>query len=435
MRFLRTLAALVVTVCVALIAVAFAAYGSSRSAAREQAAVPAKVFEPFGWQATVAKSPPGRATLLVSGEGWGLRGVTFKGKVAVIGESGVYRMQRYNKSVEAGEDVLLSPDGQLIVGTAYDRLGTYEKPAPAGDLPLWFTDLGTGKTTRMTVPGDGEVRPVAWSPDGARLLVEVAAAPSVGPWPGGRLELLTLSSGEVRVLADLGTALVHRAQLAAFAPNGRQVAVQIGTSLVILDLNTGGRRTVTALTANQRLAGVGAWNSDGSRFAILTMSGCSRSCNQADLNARRWQVSELDAYNGTSSTGGYQTLTGLAVRVLGRLPDGELAVARYRAYDTLGSDSDGNLTVGEKLVEETDYRAVGGVTLLGLRPGDGQRSLVALPDGVLHVDVAADLVRSGRFDGKSPRPMPLPAPVWVWTLLLLVLLFAASLYRQIRRRG
>lgn len=432
MKFLRTLAALVVTVCVALVAVAFAAYGSSRSAADEQA-VPAKVFEPFGWQATVQKSPPGQATLLVSGEGWGLRGVTFKGKVAVIGESGVYRMQRYNKSVEAGEDVLLSPDGQLIVGTADNQPGRYEQPAPAGDLPLWFTDLSTGKTTQMTVPGEGRIRPVAWSPDGARLLVEVAAAPTVGPWPGGRLELLTLSSGDVRVLADLGTGLVHRAQLAAFAPSGRQVAVQVGTSLVVLDLDTGGRRTVATLTADQRLAGVGAWSQDGRRVALLSMSGCSRGCDQAELNARQWRFSELDTGNGTSSTGAYQTVTGLAVRVLGRLPDGELAVARYRAYDKLRSDSDGNLTVDGKLVEETDYRSVGAVTLLGLGAGAGQRSLVALPDGVLHVDVAADLIRAGRFDGKSPRPMPLPAPVWVWTLLVLGLLFVASLFRQVRR--
>ena len=437
MRFLRTLAALAVAVCVALIAVAFAAYGSSQSAARERAAVPAKVFEPFGWQASVPKSPPGPATLLVSGQGWGLRGVTFKGKVAVIGESGVYRMQRYTKDVEAGEDVLLSPDGQLIVDATYTVPAGYvtkaETPPAAGDLPLWFTDLTTGRTTRMTVPGDGEVRPVAWSPNGAKLLVEVAAAPTEGPWPGGRLELLDLRTGEVKVAADLGSTLVHRAQLAAFSPNGRLVAVQIDTALVVLDLTTGTRRTLATLSPDQRLAGIGAWSDDGSQIALLTMAGCSLSCTKTELDERRWQISELDAFNGTTSTGEYPTLTGLSVRVLGRLPSGQLAVARYRAYDKLLSDNAGNLEVGSKIVEETDYRAVGGVALLRLEPGGGQHSLVALPDGVSHVDVAADLVRAGRFDGKSPRPMPLPAPAWVWALLIGLLLFVASLYRQVRR--
>jgi hypothetical protein len=419
----------VVTVCIALIAVAFAGYGSSKRESDERAAVPAEAFEPFGWQATVHKSPPGPATLLLSGEGWGLRGVTFKGKVAVLSESGVYRMQRYTTDVEAGEDVLLSPDGQLIADSAY------EKPADSAGPPIWFTDLTSGKSVKMTMPGSGRARPVAWSPDGRKLLIQVAVAPAEGPWPGGKLELLDLTTGDVKVLADLGSAPVHRAQLAAFAPTGRRVAVQVGNALQVIDLTTGARKTLTTLTAGRRLAGVGAWSSDGTQVAVLTMSGCVQSCDQQQLDVRSWAVSELDTTTGLSTIGEYPALKGLTARVLGRMPDGQLAVVRYRAYDKLRTDATGALSVNGTAVDETDYKAVGGATLLGLQAGGGQHALVKLPSGVSHVDVAADLVKEGRFDGRSPRPMPLPAPFWAWTLLAVLLILLYSLYRRIRRRG
>jgi hypothetical protein len=427
-KFLRTLAALAVAVCVALIAVAFAAYGASHTAAKDGARVPAEVYEPFGWQSDVASSPPGAATLIASGAGWGFRGANFKGKVAVVAESGVYRMQRYTTDVEAGEDVLLSADGEFLADGAYAARGT-------GDPPIWFTDLTSGKTTRMTVVGSGSARPVAWSPDGRKLLVQVAVPPRSGPWPGGELELLNLATGDVSVLADLGPKPVYRAQLAAFSPDSRLVAAQVGDSLEIINAATRAKRTLAALGTDRRIAGVGAWNADGTRVAVLTPSGCIRDCTHDELNAREWQIDELDATTGSSIIGEYERVSGLSVRVLGRLPNGEMAVARYRAYNKLTSDSSGALSVDSHEVDETDYRAVSSVTLLGLEPGGGDHQLVKLPGGVTHVDIAANALEGGRFDGKSARPMPLPAPAWIWVILLFLLVMAFSLIRSIRRRA
>lgn len=439
MRFLRTLVALAITVCVALLLVAIAGYGSSQDMRDRDPEVPAEVFEPFGWQASVTRSAPGPATVLFSGDGWGMRGPVYR-KVAVVAESGVYRMLRYEVDVEAGEDVLLSPNGSAVADALPHQIagpsGSPTTPPPSTEPEIWVTDLTTGKSTRLTVPGSGTARPIAWSPDGKKLLVQVAAAPDHGPWAGGDLDLLDLASGDVRRLADLGTATVRRGHLAAFSPDGRRVAVQVGDALQVIDLPNRTTLTLTRLGADRRLAGVGAWSSDGDRIAVLTMSGCRKLCTRSALDDRTWQIDEIDADSGTATVGGFDRVTGSAVRVLGQTDDGELAVVRYRPADDLNSDAQGTLTVDGDVVEETDYAAVGRAELLGLDAAGDRRTLIDLPPGSRHVDVAADLVGEDRFDGKSSRPMPWPAPFWVNLLavglLVLVIWFALTVRRRAR---
>lgn len=435
MRLLRGLAALAITVCVALAAVVVAGYGTSRSVGSEdRVAVPTQVYEPFGWQATVQTSPPGPATLLVSGAGWGMRGPVYRGKVAVLGESGVYRIQRYQPDLAAGEDVLLAPNGTALVD-AVARKTTVEPTGPVGssDPALWLTDLTSGRTERAIVSGSGVARPVAWSPDSRKVLVQVSGSGGTGPWLGGRLNLLDVRTGALSRVLDLGSEPVHRAQFAAFSPDGRQVAVQVGDAVLVVNVTTGVSRTLARLGADRRLAGVGAWSSDGRRIAVLTLAGCSRACDDRELDERRWQIDELDAGTGAALVGGYARLTGVAVRVLGQRPSGELAVVRYRAHDGLRSDSTGSLTIDGDPVEETDYRAVGDVELLGLRASGSQHTLVTLPPGARHVDVAAKLVSGGLFGGGSPRPMPWPAPLWVSTIAVVLMVVAVWLLLRIRR--
>ena len=438
MRFLRTLVALGITVCVALLLVAVAGYGSSQNMG-DDASAPAEVFEPFGWQASVTRSAPGPATVLVSGAGWGMRGPTYK-KVAVVAESGVYRMLRYKVDVEAGEDVLLSPDGSAVADALPHQIagpsGSPTTPAPSREPEIWVTDLTTGKSTRLTVPGSGTARPIAWSPDGKKLLVHVTAAPDHGPWAGGDLDLLDLATGDVRRLADLGSASVYRAHLAAFSPDGRRVAAQVGDDLQVIDLASRTTRTLTRLGADRRLAGVGAWSTGGDRIAVLTMSGCTKLCTRSALDDRVWQIDDVDANSGTANVGGFDRVTGSAVRVLGRTDDGELAVVGYHPAEDLSTDTQGTLTVDGEVVEETDYAAVGRAELLGLDASGDRRTLIELPPGSRHVDVAADLVSEDRFDGKSSRPMPFPAPFWVnlfaVALVGLVIWFALKVRRRAR---
>ncbi|MFI5958475.1 TolB family protein [Cryptosporangium sp. NPDC051539] len=439
MRFLRGLVTLAITVCVALLLVAIAGYGSSRSVADQRdRKAPAKVFQPFGWQQTVENSPPGPATVLVSGDGWGMRGVTYRAKVAVVGGTGVYRTQRYRTDVEAGEDVLLSPDGTLIADgfpRPVPRASGSTAPASTGnsDPAIWFTDLESGKTSRMTVPATGTARPVAFSPNGRKILVQVASPPEHGPWNGGELDLMDLATGEVARLADLGTAPVHRAQLAAFSPDGRRVAVQIGDSIHVIDVQARSSRLLARVGPDRRIAGVGAWSSDGNRIAVATMSGCSKRCTSDDLDDRTWQIDELDAETGAPSTGSFDRLTGSAVRVLGQTDDGELVVVRYRASGDAGIDGTGEFTVDGDEADETDYRAVHEAELLGLSPSGKRRTLLTLPPGSRHVDVAGQLIVEDRFGGDSSRPMPWPAPFWVNLGAIVVLLIVAWGVFRIRR--
>ncbi|GAA0270537.1 hypothetical protein [Cryptosporangium japonicum] len=437
MRFLRTLVALAITVCVALLAVAIAGYGSSQNMGGE-ASAPAEVFEPFGWQASVPKSAPGPATVLVSGDGWGLQGPVYD-KVAVVAESGVYRVLRYKVDVEAGENVLLSPDGSMVADAEPHQIvgpsGSPTTPPKSSEPEVWVTDLTTGRSTRSTVPGNDTARPIAWSPDGRKLLVQVGSAPEHGPWVGGDLNLLDLESGDVRRLADLGSRLVHRAHLAAFSPDGRKVAAQVGDDLRVIDLANRTTRTLTRLGTDRRLAGIGAWSPGGDRIAVLTLSGCTKLCTRAALGDRTWQIDEVDANSGSSSVGGFDRLTGSAVRVLGRTDGGELAVVRYRPADDLSSDTNGVLSVDGNEVDETDYAAVEGVELLGLDASGDRRTLIELPPGSRHVDVAAELVTEDRFDGRSSRPMPFPAPFWVTTLVILLLVLVVWFALKVRRRA
>ncbi|MFG1920709.1 TolB family protein [Cryptosporangium sp. NPDC048952] len=437
MKFLRTLVALAITVCVALLAVAIAGYGSSQNMG-DDAKVPAEVFEPFGWQASVTKSAPGPATVLVSGDGWGMQGPVYT-KVAVVAESGVYRMLRYKTDVQTGEDVLLSPDGGEVADALPHQIvgpsGSPTTPPKSVEPEIWITDLVTGKSTRSTVPGTGSARPIAWSPDGRKLLVQVAAAPDHGPWVGGDLNLLDVESGDVRRLAGLGSEPVNRANLAAFSPNGNRVAVQVGDALQVIDLRNRTTRTLTRLGADRRLAGIGAWSPSGDRIAVLTLSGCTKLCTRDALDDRTWQIDEIDAQSGSPSVGGFERVTGSAVRVLGRTDDGELAVVRYRPAEDLSSDTQGTLFVDGDVVEDTDYAAVGDVELLGLDASGDRRTLIELPPGSRHVDVAADLVNDDRFDGRSSRPTPFPAPFWVNALAVLVLVLVVWFALKVRRRA
>lgn len=435
MKFLRTLVALAITVCVAVVAVAIAGYGSSVRMGDHPPA-PAEVFEPFGWQAAVPGSPPGPATVLVSGSGWGMRGPTYR-KVTVVAQSGSYRMLRYRVDVQAGEDVLLSPDGGAVADALPHPVagpsGAPTTPARGTEPEIWVTNLTSGKSTRLTVPGTGTARPIAWSPDGRKLLLHVGSAPAHGPWTGGRVDLLDLATGDVRVLAELGAEPVHRAQLAAFSPDGRRVAVQVGDTVVVVDVVSRVRRTLARLGADRRLAGVGAWSPAGDRIAVLTLSGCTKLCTRKALDDRTWQVDEIDATSGAPLVGGFDRVTGSAVRVLGRTDDGELALVRYRAADGLSSDSRGVLTVDGDEVDETDYAAVADAELLGLDASGDRRTLIALPPGSRHVDVAADLVTGDRFDGPSARPIPWPAPFWVDLLAVVALLLVVWLVLRLRR--
>ncbi|GAA2595173.1 hypothetical protein GCM10010399_27150 [Dactylosporangium fulvum] len=62
---------------------------------------------------------------------------------------------------------------------------------------------------------------------------------------------------------------------AAFSPDGRTLAVQVGTELRLL--TAGGGSTVVPLPGRHRLGGPAAWSPDGSRLALCRMAAGSPS--------------------------------------------------------------------------------------------------------------------------------------------------------------
>lgn len=91
----------------------------------------------------------------------------------------------------------------------------------------------------------------------------------------------------------------------------------------------------------------------------------------------------------------------MAVRALGWIRGSELAVLRYEPERGAFKET----SVGW---DDVGWWETGHVTLLGLTPDGAPRTVFDPPDGVLTVDVPADLLAAGRFDGPSSHASPIP---------------------------
>ncbi|HEY2670214.1 MAG TPA: WD40 repeat domain-containing protein [Rugosimonospora sp.] len=392
--------------------------------------VPSTVYEPRFWQPTVQDSPEGAASMLFSGSGAGLGGIYYQSNVAVVAAGGSYRMLLGEMNLQAGTDALLSPDGSHV---ALSWSATHGSPLDAfsSGASVWVADLGTGKVRRYRLPGDLDAAnavPLGWSPDGHHVALS---------WRGDLVEgsdrvtatlaLLDVSSGAVRSLGHFS--LGQDGELnPAFSPDGRRVAVQAGSDLSVIDTTTGATRRLPELGPRQRLAGPGAWSTDGTRLAIATFDGCATGCRPEQFDARRWQLSYLDPGSGATAAGpAFDPIDAMVVRVLGWQAGGDVVALTYRCssppdYPAYDSDL---------------YRP----RLVALHPGGGQRNLIALPDYVRRIDIAHDAVTADRFGGPAPRPAALPLAHWVYRVAaVLVAGFAVLLtlvvvvVRRVRRR-
>ncbi|MBF9134488.1 hypothetical protein I0C86_36995 [Plantactinospora sp. S1510] len=378
------------------------------SPATGEAAVPARVWTPWMWQGTVAQAPAGPATLLFSGDGFGLRGTDLfdhEGKVAVVGQDGSYRMLLYGGAqTVVGEEVQVSPNGRYV---AQGHL--------AGTDPGWLvvTDLTDGRSRTITGP-DGTTccaEPVAWAPDGDSVLVMDRPAYPVGfdPVTGygiapARLVLLDLTTGVSRVLVEeLGDRWKLRtASLAAFSPDGAWIALTQGSRVSLLN-RSGAVAWTRDLGPGRHLAGVGAFSPDGRRIATVALDGCQDECDRAALAARTWRFGYLDAASGVDTDGpAIGPVTAMAVRALGWRLGTDLVALTYRPENDARKAADVPFN-------DTGWFEVGDATLVALRPGGGSDVLVDSPGEVLAMDVPRDLLESGRFGGPARQPAPFPA--------------------------
>ncbi|MEV4137569.1 hypothetical protein AB0J72_36020 [Dactylosporangium sp. NPDC049742] len=396
------------------------------------------MHEPWPWQAGVAGSPRGPAALLVSGGG-GYQAMdlpfTYGSRISAIGRDGSYRVLPFGATyLQAGQDVLLSPDGRYAAGN-----GTYERLLGTGDTDVSIVDLTTGEERRHQ--GSGPAVPVAWSHDGRRLLVHRFGASSWADTPfdgadttgsdNGALWLLDVGSGAATHLLDLGRT---RRGAAAFSPDGRTVAVQLGRELALVDTATGTRRPLATLPAGAHLGGPWSYTADGTGLGVLTIAdGCTTACSNVARNARSWRLTVLSTTTGTALPTTFPTFGGATARLAGWQRDGTAVLVRYTDETNGGEPS---------YDPPAAYRAVSDADLLALTPAGTTKSLLTKPKGVIwDVDVATDLVTAGAFGGPSPAPSVLPLARWaattvfvaLWALAMLTWL-TITLRRRSRRR-
>jgi dipeptidyl aminopeptidase/acylaminoacyl peptidase len=213
--------------------------------------------------ADLSNAPSGRALALYQ-HGFGVEFGDSPQAIVLAADGDVYRR------LDAAEDrggpatqgdpgpMLLSPDGLSVA------LGEHTTRDPR----LGVVDLRTGVVTDHRLPGARSVIPLAWSPTEDQVAYLANDKPT-NPYSGSGLEgalfVLDLRSGDSRPVPGVG-----QTRAAAFSPDGRLLAVQQQSGLVVVDLSTGTSHTPPRAGV---LAGPAAWSPDGSLLALAGSPG------------------------------------------------------------------------------------------------------------------------------------------------------------------
>ncbi|MBU2666169.1 hypothetical protein KOI35_21960 [Actinoplanes bogorensis] len=253
--------------------------------------------------------------------------------------------------------VLLSPDGSALA------------------VPDRLIDLRTG--AERALPG----APLAWSPDGGRLVTD-----------DGTLRIVEVATG---VAVDL--AATPSETSAAWSPDGTRLAYVATSHLTVVD--PGGRKQKEfALGFDGQLAGKGAWTPDGRAVAVREQ-------------ARDWKPRWFDPVAGREVDGpALPAVDGTVYdsRLLGWRPDGSAVVF------VLGDEP----------------------RLLALTPGATRpASVMALPSAVSYLDLADGALESGAVRAGDP-PFPIGPRLAVRLLVgALVVLAIGWGVRALERRA
>ncbi|MEV4532447.1 hypothetical protein AB0J82_01290 [Asanoa sp. NPDC049518] len=367
-------------------------------------AVPSRVEIPHLWQAAVGQFPAGAggpaALVFFTGKTRYLEGTG-----VAVGVNGSYRL--IYQDIGEGDGVL-APDGR-----------SYVRPG------MRMLDLTTGDERQLSgAPTRGY--PLAWSPDGAELLIGVSndsegvlygddAIPDEDPEKPDDLVAIDVRTGERRFVA---VGRLNSYTTAAWSPDGTQIAVDgptgrgdVGRRLSVMDARTGAPLwTVDNFAPDRKLAGRAAWTPDGGLLAILGFEGCANACDQAAEDARRWRLDLVDAGTGD--------IVAQPVPIDG-VPD---EVVGWRG----GRDAVLTYTPNRA---ERDRR-----TIVALGPSGVVDTLVDTPPGVYNLEVAESLLRSGSFGGAPATPSIWAAPAWAYVIAAAPFLLLLWVFRRRRRR-
>lgn len=358
--------------------------------------IPSRVLPPLPLQPNLVDAPNGPASVILTGPGGFGAGdfSSYDDRAIVVGRDARYRYVRDLNSVNAGDDLLLSPDGRYVVGP-YTLEGVHYTGAdPDSESTVGVMDLTTGHVRTYT-QGDA----VTWSP-GDGLVVRARS---------GQLRLVDVESGDV---VPLGVAATN----VAFSPDGRQLALQQGRELAVLDVNTFAVRKVAELDANQKLAGPGAW-SPGGRLAVWGSTGCRPACPSTYSDFR---LSFVDISSGAVTGAGLDPVRAVSPSLLGWQSSGDAVVVLEM--------TDADLAGPQGVVPQ----------VLALYPGGGHTSLIRVPADADRIDIARNLLDhfggpSGSFWDRLLDLLRVRVPqAWPLFAVIVALVGARVVYRRVR---
>jgi WD40 repeat protein len=293
----------------------------------------------------------------------------------------------------AVQGVLLSPDGSLVA-----------VPGSLAPEDFAIIDLTTGKERYPDLSGE----PLAWSPDGRRLAVELSG-PAVD-LDRPVVQVLDLANGAVTTIAvDNAAGTGHVPAAAAFSPDGRELAIHTrresepGGVVSIFDL-AGNRQRVIPLSEQQALADGGTgWSPDGTLFVVI----------EASLDGPTSGLAFLDA-------------TGSGRRVPAPIQAGreDMVLLGWRSADTMLVGWDDGSSRGTNLIAT--------VPLDGGSARTVSRFSVGEHGWVTGLQLATGLLADAEIHDAAGDPWH-----WQWRMAvagLLVLVALATGWRLVRRR-
>ncbi|SCE99178.1 hypothetical protein GA0070607_4082 [Micromonospora coriariae] len=378
--------------------------------ATADAALPDHIaLPPIGTLHVTDRPRIGPASVIFDGPAPRLHGWNDVNVVGVVdADSDRYRIMRMGGESLAGESVHLSPDGRYVARPDGDQ----------DDPGVEVIDLVTGRAQRLTSRVDRSVwsTPAGWSADGGSLVVrdDVPVAFD-GATYTTVLSAVTLDEERWTRLAA-GAQEARVGSTVAAAPG--RLAYQYGRTVAVTDL-AGRELSSFALPDGTWLAGKGAWRPDGQTLTLAA---------RADTTG--WTLRQVDPASGRD-VGPLRlpAVSGVvAIRLLGWAPDGSALVAAYQP-DPLAPDP----PLEEQTAPPTSDQRVRTVRVLALTPGaTAPRTVLTAPDQVVAVDVADQVVRSGRVRDAQP-PGGVGGRFWLWTGLITVLLIGGVLFGSRQR--
>lgn len=338
---------------------------------------PAALGRPYAWQLTYEQDLNGPVAAAFIDPGT----IYLEATGVLVGRDGSYRLFPMNPGEEFG---FVSPDGRHL--------------ARWGEI----VDLATGRR----IPTVDRAWPLAWSPDGRRLLLVVdrddgyieyrADGTESDPSHPDDVGYYDLDTGETTVLLTIDADTPK----GAFSPDGQRVAITTGKhsepqTLTVVDLATRTPNVLLELTDRQRLAGEAAWTPDGRSVVLLTSEGCVwADCETGMGNLWGWRMQYADTATGKVTDEAATAREGRPAGLVG-WRDGAPVFVKW------GNDPD---QPEELVVAEADGSA---------------RVLLTLAGGAGALNVPRDLVEHGTFTSRTANPLAVQPLVVVCLLACL----------------